>query len=73
MSCLSLDELSLSEQAAIAASFTAACERKYAALRSSLWLPPVPSASSPPVDGEVIPLISAPGGSHIPLSTRNLS
>ena len=37
MSCLSLDELSLSEQAAVAGSFAAAVERRYAALQSVLW------------------------------------
>lgn len=67
MSCLSLDELSLSEQAAVADSFTAACERKFAALRSSLWLSPVSPALPPVAGGEAPSLASAPGGSHIPL------
>jgi hypothetical protein len=67
MSCLSLDELPLSEQAAVAASFTAACERKYAALRTSLWLSPG-SLGLPPVPSDKASSRAVvPGDGHIPL------
>ena len=46
MSCLSLDELSLSEQAAVAGSFAAAVERRYAAQQSVLWPSSGPSDTS---------------------------
>lgn len=67
MSCLSLDELSLSEQAAVSASFTAACERKYAALRTTLWSSPV-SLGYPPVSSEKASSRAVvPGDDHISL------
>jgi hypothetical protein len=69
MSCLCLDELSPSEQAAVAASFTAACERKYAALRNTLWLSPALAALPPGANGEDHPSMTSPAGdSHISLS-----
>jgi hypothetical protein len=63
MSCLCLDELPLSEQAAVAASFTAACERKYAALRTSLW--PSPAHDSTP---DASPCASESGDGHNPVT-----
>ena len=67
MSCLSLDELSLSEQAAVVGSFTAACERKLNALHSVSWLSPPPAVAPRLAAVTASPGALAAGGSHTSL------